>query len=134
MENMVDRTDATGILGVSLHFLERYILRSHSDIDGIVSIGEWHNKVSITLNGYNNPILTKTGDLYIIMNDNSNIYIAVIIPDIKQDLDYLMVDFDRDNNQQLRKRAEQLSGADKSGEWQFSHECASGTDIGFGNG
>jgi hypothetical protein len=32
------------------------------------------------------------------MNDNSNLYIAVVIPDITQDTDYLMLDFDQGND------------------------------------
>ena len=69
------------------------------EIDGVISPDEWTNAnaISITLNGFNNPSNTKNGTLYL-MNDNSNLYVAVVIPDITQDTDYLMLDFDQGND------------------------------------
>ncbi|MCK5431704.1 MAG: right-handed parallel beta-helix repeat-containing protein, partial [Gammaproteobacteria bacterium] len=62
-------------------------------IDGVINSGEWLNKTSITLNGYYQPSNLKYGDLYV-MNDDNNIYVAVVIPDTNEDSDYLMLDFD----------------------------------------
>ena len=67
-------------------------------IDGIIHPGEWTNKIPITLNGYIEPRSTKEGELYV-MNDDNNLYIAVVIPDKTElDLDYLLLDFDQGND------------------------------------
>ncbi|MEA1905523.1 MAG: VCBS repeat-containing protein, partial [Euryarchaeota archaeon] len=68
------------------------------EIDGIIRPGEWTNKMSITLNGYEDPKSRKEGELYV-MNDDDNIYIAVVIPDANDaDLDNLLLDFDQGND------------------------------------
>ena len=66
-------------------------------IDGVFNVGEWSNRKGINLNGYDNPFSTKSGDLYI-MNNANTLYVAVVIPDTVQDVDYLMLDFDNGND------------------------------------
>ncbi len=67
-------------------------------MDGIISPGEWTNKIPITLNGYNHPEISRKGELYV-MNDENNIYIAVVIQDTNEsDADYLLLDFDQGND------------------------------------
>jgi hypothetical protein len=68
------------------------------EIDGIIRPGEWTNKMSITLNGYEDPKSRKEGELYV-MNDDDNIYIAVVIPDADETkYDYLLLDLDQGND------------------------------------
>jgi hypothetical protein len=66
------------------------------EIDGVVLPGEWTNEIPITLNGYIHLELTKEGVLYL-MNDENNIYLAVLIPDADQDADYLFLGYDQGN-------------------------------------
>ena len=79
-------------------------------IDGVISEGEWANPIPITLNGYNTPENTKEGLLYI-MNDNNNLYVAVVIPDVAQEAgDYLMLDFDQGNDHNATNGDEDACG------------------------
>ena len=68
------------------------------DIDGVIRPEEWTNKMPITLNGYEDPKSRKEGELYV-MNDDDNIYIAVVIPDgDATEYDYLLLGFDNEND------------------------------------
>lgn len=73
-------------------------------IDGIISEGEWKNKIEIKLNGFadddhydgkDNECLVRTVELYV-MNDADNIYIAVVMEEaLEEDEDYLYFGFDQ---------------------------------------
>ena len=114
--------NATDLSGINLS--ENYIwsfiteiLKIHSSytetppkIDGAISEGEWANPIPITLNGFYTPENTKGGLLYI-MNDNNNLYVAVVIPDEAQEADdYLMLDFDQGNDHVARNGKEDACG------------------------
>lgn len=78
-------------------------------IDGTLDEEEWNNKMLISLNGYYNPDDTKIGELYI-MNDENNIYVAVVIPDSYQESDYIMLDFDKNNDHSATEGEEDAFG------------------------
>jgi hypothetical protein len=100
----VGASPVKGSLGISSSYTSSAPL-----IDGVIGDGEWANKMPITLNGFNNPSSTKNGALYV-MNDNSTLYIAVVIPDATKDADYLMLDFDQGNDHVATDGGEDATG------------------------
>jgi nitrous oxidase accessory protein len=81
--------------------------KNQPTIDGAIEEDEWKNKIEIKLNGFEtddhyneakSEKSTKTADLYV-MNDDENIYIAVMIEDTsKGDEDSLYFGFDQDDD------------------------------------
>jgi len=97
LNNSADPLFPINYMGIENETLVSSYTTNPPTIDGTISAGEWTNMIPITLNGYNNPQNTIKGELYV-MNDNNNIYIAVVIPDDNQDADYLLLDFDQGND------------------------------------
>lgn len=68
-------------------------------IDGVLSAGEWSNKRTIAMNGFNDPNRTMTADLYV-MNDAVNVYVAVVFsspPETKTRTLYIDLDTNHDH-------------------------------------
>jgi PKD repeat protein len=98
LANFTDLLFPINYMGIENETLVSRYTPNPPTIDGTISAGEWTtHKIPITLNGYNNPQNTITGELYV-MHDQNNIYIAVVIPDDNQDADYLLLDFDQGND------------------------------------
>jgi PKD repeat protein len=111
LANFTDSLFPINYMGIeNMTVVSRYTTNP-PNIDGIIRAGEWTNMMPITLNGYINPQNTLTGELYV-MNDNNDIYIAVVIPDDNPDADYLLLDFDLGNDHVATNGDEDAIGFD----------------------